>query len=157
MKITFICVGAIKKAYIKDGVEEYLKRIKRYSPAEVVEVKEESSSVKMPREGILKKEGERIIKRLKAREDYVVVLGERGKSLNSAGFSDFLSVIMSGGKKGVAFVVGGAYGLHDTVTEMAHTVLSLSEMTLSHELARLVLSEQVYRAFTIIKGEPYAH
>ncbi len=144
---------------MKDGVEEYLKRIKRYSSIEVVETKEGPSSLKMPRDEVLRNEGERIIKKLKAGNgsDYLVALDEKGKSLSSRGFAEFIDRMMSGGKSRVSFIVGGAYGLHGSVTELCDMALSLSAMTLPHDLARLVLVEQVYRAFTIIKGEPYSH
>ncbi len=159
MKITFICVGSVRKTYIKDGVEEYLSRIKRYSPVEVIETKEGPSSFKMPIETVLKDEGERIFKKLKAgnRGDYLIALDEKGRSLTSKGFADFIDRTISGGKNRLAFIVGGAYGLHDSITGMCDMALSLSAMTLPHDLARLVLAEQVYRAFTIIKGEPYSH
>ena len=159
MKITFICVGSVRKTYIKDGVEEYLNRIKRYSPVEVIETKEGPGSLKMPRDEVLKDEGERIIKKLKAgnRSDYLIALDERGRSLTSKGFAEFIDRMMSVGKNRISFIVGGAYGLHNSVTGLCDMSLSLSAMTLPHDLARLVLAEQVYRAFTIIKGEPYSH
>lgn len=156
MKITFISVGSVKKAYVKAGVDEFLKRVRHYAPAESVEVKEESAAPKTPREAVLKKEGERILGRLK-KGDFVVVLSDNGRDFTSFSFSAFIEGFMSSGKKNLCFITGGAYGLHKDVYETADMVLSLSKMTLPHDLARLVLMEQVYRAFAIIRNEPYSH
>lgn len=172
MKISFICVGSIKKGYIKDGLREYLERIGRYCPVELVEVKEEPSTKKGPRPGGLKKEGARILAKVGA-SDYKCVLSEDGgkggqggegvggragsRAFKSAGFAAFIQRLLAGGKKRLCFIVGGPFGLHREVIEEADTVLSLSPMTMPHELATLVLAEQVYRAFTIIRGEPYSH
>lgn len=156
MKITFISVGSIKKGYYREGIEEYLKRIKKYSPVEAIEAKDESSSIKMPKDDILKKEGERILKKINE-ADFVVVLADKGRQFTSHGLAEFIADFMAGGKKNLCFVIGGAWGLHQSVYDRADLTMSLSSMTLPHELARLVLSEQVYRAFTIIRGEPYSH
>lgn len=156
MKITFICVGSVKKNFFRDGFEEYFKRIKKYTPLELVEVKEEGASVKMPKEDVLKKEAERILKKT-GNADFVVVLADKGKSYTSEGLASFIEDFMAGGRKGLTFIIGGPFGLHNSVNERADMLLSLSAMTLPHDLARLVLAEQVYRAFTIIKGEPYSH
>lgn len=156
MKITFISVGQIKKAAISEAAADYLKRIKRYAPAEVIEVRDEAASPKVPREDVLKREGQRILAACPAGY-YNVVLADTGSSMTSAQLSKFLEGLMNQGRKGVAFVVGGAYGLHKDVYGASQLVLSLSAMTLPHDLARLVLYEQVYRAFTIMRGEPYSH
>lgn len=156
MKITFISVGSVKKACVKECVDEYLRRIRNYSPVESVEVKEESSSPKTPRASILKKEGERILARLK-KGDYVVVLADNGREFTSSEFSSFVEEFRDSGKKSLCFITGGAFGLHKDVHESADMVLSLSRMTLPHDLARLILAEQVYRAFTIMRNEPYSH
>lgn len=156
MKITFICVGQVKKSPIAEASADYLKRIKRYAPAEVVEVKDEAASPKVPRDDVLKKEGHRILTAL-GTGGYNVILADTGSSMTSHAFSKFIEGLMNQGRKNVNFVVGGAYGLHKDVYGAADLVLSLSAMTLPHDLARLFLYEQVYRAFTIIKGEPYSH
>lgn len=156
MKITFVSVGAIKNACFKDVAEDYLKRIKRYVPVEAVEVRDERASIKTPREDILRKEGERILKRLKP-GDFNVVLTDGGGTLTSRGLAEFIGGIASAGKKGLTFVVGGPFGLHGSVYDASDMELSLSPMTLPHDIARVVLAEQVYRAFTILRGEPYSH
>ena len=159
MKITFICVGTVKKSYVKDGVLDYLKRIGAYATVESVDIKEAGYRGKAPVEEALRKEGERILKALKP-ADFAVVLADSGRQYPSAGFADFINAFLGGGrsgKKNLAFIVGGPYGLHPSVVKAASMILSLSAMTLPHDLARLVLAEQVYRAFTIIKNEPYSH
>lgn len=156
MKITFVAVGSVKKSSIVEASADYLKRIKRYAPVDMIEVKDEGASLKMPREDVLRKEGQRILSAL-GQGGYTVVLADSGSSMTSAAFSKFIEGLMNQGRKTVSFVVGGAYGLHKDVYERADLVLSLSAMTLPHDLARLFLYEQVYRAFTIMKGEPYSH
>jgi len=104
----------------------------------------------------MKKEGQRIIAAL-GESSYTVVLADNGRQMTSHEFSRFIERLMDQGRKNVSFVVGGAYGLHRDVYDRADLVLSLSAMTLPHDLARLVLYEQVYRAFTIMRGEPYSH
>jgi len=156
LKVVFICVGAVKKGCIKKGFSGYLKRIRRYLPVEVIDVREENSSIKMPVEVILRREAERIARKTAA-GDFTVALSERGRSFSSGEFSQFVERIVSGGKKRLCFIAGGAFGLHPSVIDGADAVLSLSPMTLPHDLARLVLAEQVYRAFTIMRGEPYSH
>lgn len=156
MKITFVSVGQVKKSSIGDAAADYLKRIKRYAPVDVIEVKDEAASPKVPREDVVRKEGQRILSALSI-GGYNVILADTGTSMTSAGFSKFVEGLMNQGRKNVSFVVGGAYGLHKDVYDAADLVLSLSAMTLPHDLARLFLYEQVYRAFTIMRNEPYSH
>ncbi len=163
MKITFINVGSLKLGYIKEGVRVYVKRIKRYVNVESIDIKEERAHKKGPRQDQLKKEAERVRAHVK-KNGFTVVLGEQGKAFTSRGLSRFIEGLMGGGGtaclaggRDLYFITGGPFGLHSSVAEAADLVMSLSEMTLPHDLARLVLSEQVYRAFTIIRGEPYSH
>ncbi len=156
MKITFVAVGSVKKKTVADAAADYLKRIRRYAPVEVSEVRDEGASPKVPREDVLRKEGQRIIAAL-ADSSYTVVLADTGSQMTSREFSKSIAGLMNQGRKNVSFVVGGAYGLHKDVYDRADLVLSLSAMTLPHDLARLMLYEQVYRAFTIMRGEPYSH
>ncbi len=164
MKIIFISVGSVKKGYIKEGVDEYIKRIKNYVNVASIDIKEERGPKKGPRQGQLKKEAGRVLAHVK-KNGFTVVLGEQGKTFTSAGLSRFIEGLMGGGRaqrawqggRDLYFITGGPFGLHGSVAEAADLVMSLSEMTLPHDLARLVLVEQVYRAFTIIRGEPYSH
>lgn len=156
MKITLIAVGSFKKGYAKEGYEDYAKRIKRYVPFESVEVKEEPATKKTPTERVAKKEGERILAKLRE-GDFVIALDERGRAFTSGGLSEQVERLMVGGKRGLVFIVGGAWGLDPGVMARADLVMKLSDMTLPHELARVVLAEQLYRALTIMRGEPYSH
>ncbi|MBI5886550.1 MAG: 23S rRNA (pseudouridine(1915)-N(3))-methyltransferase RlmH [Deltaproteobacteria bacterium] len=156
MKITFIVVGTLKASYLKDAVSDYFKRISRYIRVDVVEVREASGSAKTPKKDSLRDEAERILRKLSP-GDAVVVCADAGKEFTSKGLASFVEGHMTAGCKTLVFIVGGAYGLDPGVMEAADIALSLSRMTLPHDLARLVLFEQVYRAFTIIKGEPYSH
>ncbi len=164
MKVTFLTVGSIKKSYVREGFDDYIARIGRYCPVEVVEVKDVSRRGKAPLgsgEAALKKEADRILKKI-GKGDFTVVLSEKGAekgagTYSSRDFARFIEGLAEAGTKRLCFVVAGPYGFHDSVAERAGKVLSLSPMTLPHELASLVLAEQVYRAFTIIRGEPYSH
>lgn len=165
MKILLLSVGAVKKPFYKAGIDEYLKRIKRYASIESAEVKDETASLKMPRTEVLRREGERLGKRL-LNTDYLVTLidgSSGGKNFSTEKFSRYMEDTLSAasgraiGKKRLVFIVGGAYGLSPELLDRSELRLSLSAMTLPHELARLVLAEQLYRAFTVIRGEPYSH
>ncbi|MBI3398932.1 MAG: 23S rRNA (pseudouridine(1915)-N(3))-methyltransferase RlmH [Deltaproteobacteria bacterium] len=156
MKIVLITVGKIKKGYIKTGAAEYVKRIKRYSPVEIVEIKEEAAPPAIQILNILEKEAKRILENVK-QGDFVIALGDRGIQYSSGKFAEFINKLSSSGKRRIIFIVGGAYGLHPSILEGSDLILSLSPMTFPHDLARLVLLEQVYRAFTILRSEPYSH
>lgn len=156
MKIIFISVGHVKKSCLAGGVAEYIQRIKRYLPVEEVDVRDEGVSAKMDKESALRREGERILKKLKP-GDHVVALCDTGSAMTSAALSDHISSLQDGGVKRLCFIVGGPWGLSKSVMDASNSVLSLSRMTLPHDMARLVLAEQVYRAFTIMRGEPYSH
>ncbi|MEK6791505.1 MAG: 23S rRNA (pseudouridine(1915)-N(3))-methyltransferase RlmH [Deltaproteobacteria bacterium] len=154
MKITFILVGHIRNGHVSALMDEYLKRIKRYVRVEEVIVKEEAAGAKTL--GVLEKEALRIVKRIDKTE-FAVALAPTGRRMSSSDLAGFIERRMTLGCKGVSFIVGGSFGLGKGVMERADAVLSLSDMTLPHELAALYLAEQVYRAFTIIRGEPYSH
>ncbi len=136
MKIKLIAVGKLKKEYVRKGVADYVSRIKHYVPFEVVEVKEEK------------------IGQYLSKDSFNAVLDMRGKMLSSEGFAEFVRDKMIKGKD-LVFFIGGAEGFDDSVREKADILISFSKMTFPHELARLMLTEQIYRALTIIKGEKY--
>lgn len=154
MKIVVISVGKIKKDYIKTGASEYIKRIKRYSPIEIVEIKEEPAAAATL--NALEKEAKRIFENIQ-KDDFIIALADKGNQCASKKLADFLNSILSKGKRRICFIVGGAYGLHPSIAEGADATLSLSQMTFPHDMARLVLLEQIYRAFTILRNEPYSH
>lgn len=150
MKLKLVCVGRLGEAWLRDGVADYCARIARYLPFETVELKEEQGD---PRRR-LEEEGRRILARI-APTAFTLILDERGRQLSSEGLAELLERHMVDGTQEVALVIGGAYGLSDAVRQRGDMVLSLSTMTLPHQLARLLLSEQLYRALTIIRHEPY--
>ncbi len=145
MKIRLVWVGKTKERFIQEGIEKYLRLLKPFADVAVSEVKEEKGK---DIQRMVEKEGERI---LKLRSPYVL-LDERGKEYSSAAFADFLSR-----RPSVHFVVGGAYGVSERVKEAAEGAVALSKMTLTHEMSRLLLTEQLYRAFTILHKRGYHH
>lgn len=156
MKIQLICVGKTERAYLKEGESEYLKRLKHYCSFEKIEIPELKNVKKLSEDQIKMEEGKLILSKVD-RSTQLILLDENGKSYNSVGFSKFLQKKFNQGGKSIVFVVGGAYGFSDEVYSRANGKISLSEMTFSHQMVRLFFIEQIYRAFTILKGEPYHH
>lgn len=154
MKIKTIFVGKLQDRYLKEGIETYRDRISRYSQIELVEVEDEAVTAKADQSKIKGKEAERILKRVSS-DSLLVALDEKGKGLSSEGLAGFIQKAMDSGAKEISFVVGGSLGLGEKVRERADLILSLSPMTFTHQMVRVILLEQIYRAFTIIKGDPY--
>ena len=155
MTIELAVVGKTGQAFVDDGLELYIKRIKRYVNFSLNEIKTPKFSAKTPVKEIKEKEGEQILNRVGDKDNYLVLLDEKGKQLNSIKFASFLLKKMQSGKKKIVFIVGGAYGFSAAVKQRADYMLSLSEMTFSHQIIRVIFAEQLYRAFTIINKEPY--
>lgn len=151
MKLRLLCVGKMSESYLRVGVDDFAGRIRRYLPFSTVELKEEKGGD--PRR-LKEREGERILERIPP-QAFTVVLDERGKTLSSEELSALVGRRMVEGTGEMALVLGGAYGLSDAVRERGDIVLSLSPMTFTHQMARLILLEQVYRALTILRNEPY--
>lgn len=156
MKIKVYCIGKIKEQYLKDGINEYLKRISPYSSIEVVEVND--SKVKdNPNQFDIEKakneEGERVLKLIK--NDYLIGLDMNKKEFTSEEFAGFLDKKLVEGGSNISFVIGGSYGLSDALKNRCNTSISLSKMTFLHQMTRLILLEQIYRAFTIINNIKY--
>ncbi len=147
-------VGKTAFDYLEKGISEYEKRIKRYVDFEIKILKDLKPGKNMPVKIIKQREGEQILKQLK-NNDFLILLDEKGKRLTSRKFSEFIENKIASGVKHLIFLTGGAYGFSDAVYERANGKLSLSDMTFSHQIVRLLFLEQLYRAFTIIKGEPY--
>jgi 23S rRNA (pseudouridine1915-N3)-methyltransferase len=154
VKIGIICLGKTREGFIRDGIEKYLRYLQPYTPAEVRELREEKVRDLRDAPHVRQREAVKIAKALPPGA-HVVALDERGKEFTSHEFAEFLNRLLERGTREMAFVIGGAMGLDETVTHRADTVLALSRWTLTHEMARLVLLEQLYRAFTIIKGKTY--
>ena len=153
MKVTILSVGKVRQSFIKEGEQEYTKRVKDGLSLQLVELGLDAPESLPPAE-IQEREAKELLKRLEA-FDRVVILDERGKGLSSQQFSDFIAKQMNGGVRSLAFVIGGAFGFSEKVRQRADLVLSLSTLTMPHQLARLVLVEQLYRAHTILKGIAY--
>lgn len=156
MKITFITVGKTEDAYLKEGIEKYVKRLKHYTRLTVVEIDELKNTKALTREQQKTKEAELILKKILPL-DHVILLDENGMELSSTQFAAYIDKKALGSISNLVFVVGGPYGFDQSVYERANDKLSLSAMTFSHQMVRLFFVEQLYRAFTIIKGEPYHH
>ncbi|WP_093519862.1 23S rRNA (pseudouridine(1915)-N(3))-methyltransferase RlmH [Stigmatella erecta] len=152
MKVRLLSIGKDRSGLFEPGVQEYASRLEHYTRFELVELAEASGRKLKPGDAKAA-EAEAILSRRKP-QDWLVALDERGKSLDSVEFSRYLGKAQTGAKD-LLFVIGGDEGLEDSVRQAAHLTLSLSRMTLPHRLARLVLIEQIYRAFTLLKGEPY--
>lgn len=157
MKISVVCVGKIKEKFYRDALEEYSKRLSRYCKFEILEVADEKTpegAGVMEEDGIKRREGERILARLKE-DAYVITLEILGERLDSPAFAGLLEQIALRGKSHIQFVIGGSLGLHESVSVRADKKLSFSDMTFPHQLMRVILSEQIYRGYRIINGEPY--
>ena len=157
MKIKIVCVGKLKEKYLADGISEYSKRIGRFAKVEITELADE----KIPDnasdaicEHIKNTEGDKILAKI-GRDEYVISLCVEGKHLASEELADKISNITLGGKNVITFVIGGSLGLADKVKEKSDFRLSFSKMTFPHQLMRLILTEQIYRAFKINANEQY--
>ena len=155
MKLHLILVGKTTDTAVKQLVEGYEKRLQHYYPFQLEIVESNPSKSALP-ERIKQGEGEGLLKKMLA-TDYVILLDERGKEWTSEAFAQQLSNFANQAKKRIVFVVGGAFGFSDVVKQRANGTLSLSKMTFSHQIVRALFMEQLYRACTIIKGEPYHH
>ena len=153
MKIKIISFTKSEENHIREGIEVYLKRLLHYTRIEEI-------IIKPPKEAEItqqvKKEAE-LLKQKITDEDLIVLLDDKGKSFTSQEFANWLTTNMNSGRKSVCFIIGGAYGFSEEIYKRSNEKLSLSRMTLPHQLAKLVFTEQLYRAFTIIKGEKYHH
>lgn len=157
MKIKLVTVGKLKEKYLKDGITEYSKRISRFAAVEMIELADEKTPDRASdseNEKILNLEGNRILSKIGDRE-FVVVLAIEGKTLSSEEFSKQLEQASINGFSTLTFVIGGSLGLSPQVKKRANLSLSFGRLTLPHQLMRLVLVEQIYRAFTIQQGSPY--
>jgi 23S rRNA (pseudouridine1915-N3)-methyltransferase len=154
MKLTIICMGKTKERFIQEGIAKYFGYLKHYADGEIKELKEEKIHDLKDAPVIRKKEAERIFASVPANA-FLVAVDERGQEFTSHEFAGFLSKALESGGRDIVFVIGGAMGLDEIVTGRANKTLALSRWTFTHEMARLVLLEQLYRAFTIIKGKTY--
>jgi len=156
MKITLLLVGKTSDDYIQKGMDNYLKRMKRYISFSVEMIPALKNAKSLSKDQIKDKEGQLILSKI-SETDFLLLLDENGKEMSSVGFSEYLKKMMLQSVKNLVFVVGGAYGFSPQVYERGNSKLSISQMTFSHQIIRLIFMEQIYRAFTIINNEPYHH
>ena len=151
-----MCIGKSVKGFLEDGEKHYLDKLKHYINFKVEMYPDVKQSKQTSEDEIKKKEGELFLSKL-VPSDTVILLDERGKQYSSVDFADFLQSYMNRGLKTLVFVVGGPYGFSEEMYKRANGQLSLSKMTLTHQMIRLFFIEQVYRGMTILKNEPYHH
>ena len=156
MEIELLTVGRTQSKYLESGIDDYCKRLRRYVPYKITQMPDVRNAGKLSEAERKESEGEAILTKVNA-SDYVILLDERGETPTSREFSVMLQKYMAAGYKRILFVVGGPYGFSQAVYARADKLLSLSKMTFSHEMVRLFFTEQVYRAMTILRGEPYHH
>ena len=154
MRLVLICVGKTKERFVQEGIAKYLRYLKPYVDVELRELKEEKIHDLRDAPLVRKREAEKILKAVSA-GSFLCALDERGHEFTSHEFAGFLNDRLESGAREMVFVIGGAMGLDESISERAGKVVALSRWTFTHEMARLVLLEQLYRAFTIIKGKTY--
>lgn len=154
MKTELWMIGKTAFPYLDEGIGIYTKRLERYLSFQTVTVPDVKNSGKLPPDILKRKEGETILKKVNP-DDKLVLLDERGRSLTSVEFSGLMEQQLQSGSRRLIFLIGGAYGFSSEIYARADTKLSLSKMTFSHQMIRLFFVEQLFRAMTILKGEPY--
>ena len=154
MRITLLLVGKTDAGWLQSGVEVYRQRLGHYVRFDKIEVTLPKNTKQLSPKQLKEAEGKLILKYVEV-ADQLILLDEHGKSYTSEGFSGWLQKMMNGGTRHLMFVVGGAFGFSDEVYAAANGKLALSEMTFSHQMVRLFFIEQLYRAFTILRNEPY--
>lgn len=157
MQYTILCVGKIKEKFFTDAIMEYKKRLSRYAKVDIIEVTDEKTpenASDLVNEQIRKKEALRLLSKIKD-SMYVIALDLKGKKFDSEGFADYISSCMNRGKSHIAFVIGGSLGLHPSLLLRADEKISFSDFTFPHQLMRVILFEQIYRANRIMNHEPY--
>ncbi len=156
MKISFWTIGKSHDAYVKEGITEFTKRVSRYYPVEWNIIPVPKNATNLSQGEMKKKEGEVVLQFLKP-DDFLVALDEYGKQFSSEALAQFLQQRASASTRNLVFLIGGAYGLDEAVLQKARVKWSLSQLTFPHQLVRLILAEQIYRACTILQNEKYHH
>jgi 23S rRNA (pseudouridine1915-N3)-methyltransferase len=156
MKVTILAIGKTIKSYLVEGEKDYENRLKHYLKLDEIILPELKQTSNLTVEEIKQKEGILLLSKLKT-SDTLILLDEQGQQYTSEGFSDWIAKHQMKATKNMVLVIGGAYGFSDDVYARAQEKIALSKMTFSHQMVRLILKEQLYRAMTILKGEPYHH
>ena len=151
-----LTVGKTDFKWLKEGMDIYLSRLSHYVKFVLTEIPELRNVSALSRDEIKVREGELILRNVRP-DDRLILMDERGKEYRSVEFASMLEAHISRGGGDIVFVIGGAYGFSDAVYRRSDSIISLSKMTFSHQMVRVIFAEQLYRAFTIIKGEPYHH
>jgi len=155
VKLSLLCIGKLSSSWLQEGAKDYSKRIGHYLPLSIDELKEcKLGGKKADSRQIIQQEGTQLLAR-EPQGAYTVALDEKGKLFTSEELADFFNQHMLNGTAGITFIIGGAYGLSQEVKDKASLTMSLTPMTLTHQMARLILLEQIYRGMTILRNEPY--
>lgn len=154
MKVALLYIGKTQQPFVREGFAMYKKRIVHYTHFEEIQVDDVKNPKNLSVKQLKEQEGEKILKKINS-TDFVVLLDEKGRSFNSLQFAQWVENKMLQSTKKILFVVGGAFGFSDAVYQRANSKICLSAMTFSHQIIRVIFAEQIYRAFTIIKGESY--
>lgn len=156
MKITFLTIGKTEDAYLRDGIDKYTKRLKHYTRLELVDLPELKNTKALTEPQQKAREAELLLKKITPL-DHVILLDDKGMEFTSKQFAAYIDKKSVSSTSSLIFIVGGPYGFDQSVYDRANDKLSLSRMTFSHQMIRLLFVEQLYRAYTILKGEPYHH
>ncbi len=156
MKIKLIYIGKTSKKFLIEGENEYKSRLKHYCNLEIIEIQDIKNQKSLSFEEIKKAEGEKFLAVI-SKEEHVFLLDDKGKEFTSIGLSEFLNKHQIYSTSTLVFLIGGAFGFSNSVYERANGKISLSKLTFSHQMIRMLFLEQIYRAFTILKGEKYHH
>lgn len=157
MRITIVCVGKIKESFYREALAEYAKRLSKYCKFEVIEVADEKTpdgASDTVCEQIMRKEGDKISSKIPDNA-YVIATAIEGKKYDSVKFANMIERLTVDGNSHIVFIIGGSLGIHPDIKARANALISFSDMTFPHQLMRVILSEQIYRAYRIITGEPY--
>ena len=155
MKIKIVSVGSIKEKFLKDAISEYLKRLTRFAKIEIIEV-DETKIQNKSEEQVKKEEGERLLKRI-GQDEFVFLLDLKGELISSEVLAQKINDLINKGISPLTFVIGGTLGLSEEVRKRANIKLSISKMTFTHQMCRMIILEQIYRTFKIINNEEYHH
>ena len=155
LKIRLFCVGTIKESFYKEAINEYVKRLSKFAKLEIIEL-EESKLVNDNTLDVINKEGENLLKRIK-KEEFLLIMDVKSKEYDSVEFSNYIKNLVDNGTSPINIFIGGTFGISDKVKQRANSKISLSKMTFTHQMTRVILLEQLYRAFKIINNEQYHH
>jgi 23S rRNA (pseudouridine1915-N3)-methyltransferase len=156
MKIIVLSIGKTKEPFLKEGLNIYLDKIKRYTTLEWQELDEVKNAASLPKEELKRREAKLFLEKIKPM-DYVILLDERGKEFSSVQLSNEFQGFMNRGTSKVVFLIGGAFGFDDSIEKITQQKIALSQLTFTHQMIRLLLAEQIYRVFTILNNEKYHH